>query len=417
MSTSVSENLQKTKQAARNLIKLSETKINEVLNNLADKIDNNINSILSSNKLDTDKADPNDPKYPRLQLNEKKVQAIATSIRDVAKLPSPLNRILLEKNLPNDLHLQKVTVPLGVLGVIYEARPNVTPDIFSLCFKSGNGCVLKGGSDAYNSHKVFFEIIQETLQKSQTNPDIIYLMPPEREFIKDLFTAHGLVDVVIPRGSQNLINFTRQNCEIPVIETGAGVCHTYWEASGKIEYAKQIIYNAKTSRPFACNALDTLIIDADNLNQLDQAVEKLIEDKIIIWADSDSYNSLENKYPAELLKKATEESFGTEFLGYQMSIKTVLGYDQATKEIQKFSSGHSEAIITENSDLAKDFQKIIDAASVYVNTSTAFTDGGQFGLGCEIGISTQKLHARGPMGLQELTSYKWLVDSQGQIRN
>lgn len=415
-SNQIQKNLQKTKAASRQLVNLSEVKINQTLELLATKILKNQEKILEANHLDLAKNDPSDVKYQRLLLNPKKIQDISDSILQVAKLKSPLNQILEQKKLKNGLEIKKVRVPIGVLGVIYEARPNVTPDVFSLCFKAGNAVVLKGGSDSYNSHKIFFDLIQETLIEQKINPDIVYLMPPEREFVQDLFTAHGLVDVVIPRGSKGLIDFTRSNCQIPVIETGAGVCHIFAEQSCDLELAKRVIKNSKTSRPFACNSLDCLLIQEANLENLFEMIKDLAEDKVVIHTDLESYLALENKYPAELLKKSGEKMLGKEFLGYEMNIKTVKDFQEALEIIQKYSSGHSEAILTKNQSLAQEFQKKVDAAAVYVNTSTAFTDGGQFGLGCEIGISTQKLHARGPMGLEEICSYKWLIESDGEVR-
>jgi glutamate-5-semialdehyde dehydrogenase len=412
----IQQNLEKTKAASRELVNLSEVKINQTLELLAKKILKNQNKILEANKLDLAKNDPADVKYQRLLLNSKKIQDISDSILQVANLASPLNQILDEKKLENGLHIKKIRVPIGVLGVIYEARPNVTPDVFSLCFKAGNAVVLKGGSDSYNSHKIFFDLIQETLSEQKIDPNIVYLMPPQREFVQDLFTAHGLVDVVIPRGSKSLIDFTRENCQIPVIETGAGVCHIFVEKSCDLEMAKKIIKNSKTSRPFACNSLDCLLIQEENLENLFEIVQDLAKENVIIHTDLESYLALENKYPENLLKKSGNKMLGKEFLGYEMNIKTVKNLKEALEVIQQYSSGHSEAILTQDQILAYEFQKKVDASAVYVNTSTSFTDGGQFGLGCEIGISTQKLHARGPMGLEEICSYKWLVQSNGAVR-
>jgi glutamate-5-semialdehyde dehydrogenase len=415
-SQDIQNSLKKTKQASRLLVNLSESKINQTLQLLATKILQNEDKILKANQLDLAKNDPTDVKYQRLLLNSKKIKDIASSILEVSKLPSPLNKILYQKKLANGLELKKITVPIGVLGIIYEARPNVTPDIFSLAFKAGNAVVLKGGSDSYNSHKIFFDLIQEVLIQQKINPEIVYLMPPEREFVKDLFTAHNLVDVVIPRGSKSLIDFTRANCQIPVIETGAGVCHIFLEQSSDLEIAKKVIKNSKTSRPFACNSLDCLLVQEERLVDLFEIVKDLAKDGVVIHTDIESYLVLENKYPEKLLKKSGDKMLGKEFLGLEMNIKTVSGFDQALDIIQTYSSGHSECILTQNQSLAQEFQKKVDAAAVYVNTSTAFTDGGQFGLGCEIGISTQKLHARGPMGLEEICSYKWLINSAGAIR-
>jgi len=413
--SNLQKQFQKTKQAGSKLQLLSEVEINLILEKLAQKILEKSDWILAENQKDLSLAETRDAKYERLKLDSNKVKNITESILNLLKLPNPIGQILDQKNPPNGLQIKKISVPLGVVGVIYEARPNVTPDVFSLCFKSGNGCVLKGGKDAYHSHLAFFKIIQEVLTENQIDPAVIFLMPPEREFVKDLFTAHGLVDVVIPRGSQNLINFTRQNCQIPVIETGAGVCHIFWEKTGKKDFAKKIIFNSKTSRPFACNALDTLVVEKTNLPFLAEVLKDLEKFKVQVLADKESFKFLKDEY---FFVKETLPSFsyGTEFLDYKMSIKTVESFDEGLAFIQKYTSGHSESIISEDSVLAEKFLSQIDAAAVYQNTSLSFTDGGQFGLGCEIGISTQKLHARGPMGLEALTSFKWVVKSEGKIR-
>ncbi|HAT03398.1 MAG TPA: glutamate-5-semialdehyde dehydrogenase [Candidatus Magasanikbacteria bacterium] len=413
----IKEQLQKTQAASRELVLLSEEKINEVLNELAVAIDKNNKTILEANEKDLARLDANDPTYDRLALDDKRLKGIALDIKNVAHLPYPVGKILEERTLESGLHLQKISVSLGVVGVIYEARPNVTFDVFSLCFKSGNACVLKGGSDARDSNEAIVHVIHDVLEKHNVSKDILLLLPSNRESVKELFTAKKYVDVIIPRGSQSLIHFVRENSRIPVIETGAGIVHTYIDKSADIEQASRIIFNAKTRRVSVCNALDCLIIHDELLDKLSLLVSELASKQVIIYADEKSYKALENHYPKELLAHATGDSFGTEFLSLKMAIKTVSNVEEAVEHITTYSSKHSEAIIAENQEVCEYFLKHVDAAAVYVNTSTAFTDGAQFGLGAEIGISTQKLHARGPMGLKELTSYKYVVRGDGEIRN
>jgi glutamate-5-semialdehyde dehydrogenase len=360
--------------------------------------------------------DKADPKYDRLKLSEERIKGIASDIRNVASLPYPVGRILSETVRPNGLKISKISVPFGVIGIIYEARPNVTFDVFSLCLKSGNACILKGGSDAIDSNTAIVGLIRDILKKHDIDENTLTLLPSGREETAQLLNAHGFVDLIIPRGSQSLIDFVRKNSTIPVIETGAGICHTYFDETGDDEKGRLIINNAKTRRVSVCNALDCLIINENRLCDLPFLTELLIKSNVEIFADEKAYNALTGYYPDNLLKHATVESFGTEFLSYKMAIKTVASFDEAVKHISKYSSKHSEAIISENNENIKMFMKMIDASSVYSNTSTAYTDGAQFGLGAEIGISTQKLHARGPMALEELTSYKWLIEGDGQIR-
>ena len=412
----VKEQLTLVLKASRKLNLVSEEKINQVLNDVASAAIANTAFILQENQKDLDRMDPTDPKFDRLMLTANRMNEIAADIRNVATLPSPLGRILSETTRPNGLLIKKITVPFGVIGIIYEARPNVTFDVFSLCLKSGNACVLKGGSDANNSNVAIVKIIQDVLRKHEMDENILSLLPIDREATTELLHARGLVDLIIPRGSQSLINFVRENSSIPVIETGAGICHTYFDESGDVSKGKEIVYNAKTRRPSVCNALDCLIVHENRLNDLPLLTELLPQSHVIIYADEKSYRALDGKYPSELLEHATEESFGTEFLSFKMAIKTVSDFDEALDHIANYSSKHSEAIVSENMDNLEIFRKSVDAAAVYCNVSTAFTDGAQFGLGAEIGISTQKLHARGPMALEELTSYKWIVDGNGQIR-
>ena len=315
------------------------------------------------------------------------------------------------------MKITKISVPFGVIGVIYEARPNVSFDVFSLCFKSGNACVLKGGSDAYNSNLAIVNLIKKVLKENDLDENIVTLLAAGRDATSELMSAVGFVDMIIPRGGQGLINFVRQNSQVPVIETGAGVCHTFFDENGDLGKGKNIIFNSKTRRVSVCNALDCLIIHEKRLPDLPELCIKMAEKNVIIYADEPAYKVLSGKYPEDLLKEADETSFGTEFLDYKMSVKTVKNINEAIEHVTKYSSKHSECIVTENKENAKLYIKSVDTACVYTNVSTAFTDGAQFGLGAEIGISTQKLHARGPMGLEELCSYKWIIEGDGQVRN
>ncbi|MBX9597690.1 MAG: glutamate-5-semialdehyde dehydrogenase [Burkholderiales bacterium] len=412
----ISTRLQQLKNDYPSLLNLTDQQRNQALLDLATRIEQQAREIINANALDLAKMSINDPKYDRLKLTSARINAIAADVRQVASLTTPLGIILEQRTLANGLDLQKIRVPLGVVALIYEARPNVTIDVFSLCFKSGNAVVLKGGSEAINSNQILVELIKQSLQAQQINPEIVYLMPPERAAVYDLLNAVGLVDVCIPRGSKNLIQFVRENAKIPVIETGAGIVHTYFDHSGDVSSGAKIINNAKTRRISVCNALDTLIIHRSRLAELAELVAPLIENQVIIYADTESYRVLEGSYPAKLLKSATAEDFGREFLDYKLAIKCVDSLEEAIKHIQQYSSGHSEAIISNDPQSIEQFINQIDAAVVYINASTAFTDGGEFGMGAEIGISTQKLHARGPMALPELTSYKWIVRGNGQTR-
>jgi glutamate-5-semialdehyde dehydrogenase len=372
--------------------------------------------LLNENQKDLDRMDTSDPKHDRLKLTAARIQDIAKDMVNVAGLPNPLGRILSEQTMPNGLEIKKISVPLGIVGVIYEARPNVTFDVFALCFKTGNVCVLKGGSDAEFSNKAIIRIVHNILAKHHINKNVAILLPPEREATEALLNATGYIDVLIPRGSQQLIDRVRQQSKVPVIETGAGIVHTYFDETADLQKGSEIICNAKTRRVSVCNALDCLIIHSSRLADLPQIGKLLAEKEVEIYADEDSYKALDGNYRKALLHKANPEHFGTEFLSLKMAIKTVNGFSEALDQIARHSSKHSEAIITEDAANAAVFLNKVDAAAVYVNASTAFTDGAQFGLGAEIGISTQKLHARGPMGLQELTSYKWLVKGDGQVR-
>ena len=390
--------------------------VDKLLKYLSEHLNNNTEQLLAANKVDLDKMPLSDPKYDRLKLTWERIYDISADILNVSSLPSPLGRVLERRILPNKLDISKVSVPIGVVGVIYEARPNVTFDVFSLCIKSGNACVLKGGSDAQNSNEFSVSIIKEALEKFNFNPEMITLLPPEKESTTALLNARGYVDIVIPRGSQGLIDYVRENAKIPVIETGAGIVHVYFDKSGSHQKALSIINNSKTRRVSVCNALDCLIVHSSRLYELPIVLNPLADSHVIVYADERAYNSLHRHYPASLLKQADEKSFGTEFLDYKIAIKTVDNIEEALDHISHYGSKHSEAIVSKDPANIELFLNRVDAAAVYANASTAFTDGAQFGLGAEIGISTQKLHARGPMGLNELTSYKWIIRGNGQIR-
>jgi len=403
-------------KAGRTLYALDKRKVDDILTELADSLMSHTEDVLAANRKDLERMDITDPKYDRLKLTKERLIAIAQEILNVAALVSPLSAIITEKTLPNGLQLSKIRVPLGVIGVIYEARPNVTLDVFSLCFKTGNVAILKGGSDAEFSNQALINIIHEVLERNGVDSNAAVLLPSDREATAALLNAKGFVDVLIPRGSQSLITYVRDHSKIPVIETGAGIVHTYFDATGDKEKGKAIIFNSKTRRVSVCNSLDCLILHTERLNDLFELVEPLITESVQLYADPASYEALDGLYPSSLLHHAGPEDFGTEFLDYKMAIKTVADSTLALEHIALYSSKHSEAIIAEDEEQIVNFLNAVDAAAVYANASTAFTDGGQFGLGAEIGISTQKLHARGPMGLEELTSYKWVIRGNGQIR-
>ena len=410
------ETFKRAKAASRSLALVSEDLRNQILQAVADAIVDLQERILSANKKDLAKMDSKNPLYDRLQLTTKRLKDIASDMRHVAELPSPLGHITKEKTLPNGLRLHRVSVPFGVIGMIYEARPNVTFDVFSLCFKSGNACVLKGGSDADLSNQASVELIHEVLQQYGVNPDVVTLLPATHEATGEMLNAVGYIDLCIPRGGRRLIDFVRNTARIPVIETGAGVVNTYFDVDGDLEKGKAIVCNAKTRRVSVCNALDCLIIHEKRLGDLLELVKPLLDHKVTLYADGPAYQLLTGHYPDILLQPAAEESFGTEFMDYKMSVRTVASLDEALTHIDQFGSGHSEAIITENEQIARRFQAHVDAACVYWNAPTSFTDGAQFGLGAEIGISTQKLGPRGPMALEEITTYKWIIEGEGQIR-
>ncbi len=399
------------------MVRLTAKQTSYILMDIADALERRADEIILANKHDLARMDPNDPKYDRLMLTEDRIIAIAGDTRNVATLPAPCGEIIEETMRPNGLKLSKIRVPLGVVGVIYEARPNVTVDVFSLCLRSQNAVVLKGGKDAQDSNIAIVQIIHDVLKNNDVDTNILQLLSADREATNELMQAVNYVDVLIPRGSQGLINAVRENSKIPVIETGAGVVHTYFDKDGRKDYARDIVCNAKTRRVSVCNALDCLIVHKDKLSELPYVCEPLAEKKVEIYADERAYRAIESSYPSELLKHASAEDFGREFLSLKMAIRTVDNLDEALDHIYTYGLRHSEAIVTDNDQTAQRFLSEVDAACVYHNAPTSFTDGAQFGLGAEIGISTQKLHARGPMALRELTSYKWLIKGEGQIRS
>ncbi len=410
------DQIKKAKEASRLMVRVDDATNRKVLLDLADRSEKSIDELLAANRLDLKKMASADPRFDRLMLTTERISGIAADLRKIASLASPVGEILEQRKMPNGLELKKVRVALGVVGVIYEARPNVTFDVFALCFRTGNVAVLKGGQDAENSNRAIVQLIGKSLETYQVNPDVVQLLPSEREAADTLMNAVGLVDVLIPRGSQNLIDSVRNNAKVPVIETGAGVVHTYFDAAADLEIGKRVIFNAKTRRVSVCNALDCLVIHSSRLTDLPKLVLPMADRSVMILADERALAVLGDFYPASLLQPATGESFGKEHLDYKLTVKTVDNIDEALDHIACYSTRHSEAIITTSAVSIERFCNEVDAAAVYVNTSTAFTDGAQFGMGAEIGISTQKLHARGPMALPELTTYKWLVVSDGLTR-
>ena len=405
---------EEAKRAAAQVALLPDAERVAALEAVADAICAQSAELLAANAEDLARMDPQNPLYDRLKLTPERLEGIASDMRHVAQLPSPLGRTLEDRTLPNGLRLRKVSVPFGVIGVVYEARPNVTFDVFSLCFKSGNACVLKGGKDADASNRAALALIRGVLAQRGLPECAVTLLPPTHEAVGELLGAVGYVDLVIPRGGRRLIDFVRDNAKVPCLETGAGVVNTYFDAAGDLEIGRRIVCNAKTRRVSVCNALDCLIVHKDRLADLPALVEPLAEKKVIIYADEAAYAALQGRYP--LLETATPESFGTEYMDYKMAVRTVASIDEALAHIARYGSGHSESIVTADAAAATRFQAEVDAACVYVNAPTSFTDGAQFGLGAEIGISTQKLGARGPMGLCEITTYKWLIDGNGQTR-
>lgn len=400
--------------AGRALSLLPSRTINAVLTDLADAAERESASLLAANAEDLSRMEPSDPRYDRLRLTEDRLRDIAADLRKVASLPSPLGKTLKQTVLPNGLELTRVSVPFGVIGIIFEARPNVCFDCFALCLKAGSACILKGGSDAASSCKAIVSLIHKVLALHGLSVSTVQLLTSHEDTDR-LLTATGMVDLIIPRGSQRLINYVRKNAQVPVIETGAGVVHTYVDRDADLQKAIPIVLNAKTRRVSVCNALDCLLIHKDRLPDLPSICRPLWEKGVVIEADETAFSALSSCNKTQLCQ-ASEESFGTEFLSLRMAVKTVSSVQEAIEHISRYGSGHSECIVTEDEDAARLFLAAVDASCVYHNAPTSFTDGAQFGLGAEIGISTQKLHARGPMALEEITTYKWIIRGNGQTR-
>ena len=415
------ETFERVKKASKSLALLTDAQRNDILNAVADAIIAQQERILKANAQDLAKMEQSNPLYDRLQLTESRLEGIAGDMRNVATLPTPLGHITKQKTLPNGLRLCRVSVPFGVIGMIYEARPNVTFDVFSLCFKSGNACVLKGGKDADCSNREEVALIHEVLEQYGVSKEVVALLPATHEATGEMLNAVGYIDLCIPRGGRKLIDFVRDTARVPVIETGAGVVNTYFDKDGDLEMGKAIINNAKTRRVSVCNALDCLLIHESRLNDLPALMEPLLTHNpaVTLYADEKSYAALSSHLSpltSHLLNHATADSFGTEFMDYKLAIKTVGSLEEALDHIDENGSGHSEAIVTMDEAAARKFQAHVDAACVYWNAPTSFTDGAQFGLGAEIGISTQKLGPRGPMALEEICTYKWLIEGEGQTR-
>ena len=416
MKESIQEELKAAHEATIAVKRLTDNAKQQLLQDIAGSLEQRVEDIIRENKKDLERMDKEDPRYDRLLLDSHRILALSASLIDVANLPDPTGILISRKELENGLLVEKKTVPLGVVGVIYESRPNVTVDVAALCIRSGNVCVLRGGSDAWYTNSVLVEIIQEELRRHQLNIHIVQLLPTDRAFVSELLSATQYVDIIIPRGSQALIDLVREQAKVPVIETGAGVCHTYVERSGDLEKAAKIIANAKIQRPSVCNALDTVLVDREVANDLLGKVVPYFKDSSVkIYADKTAYSILQELgYP--LLELAKEEDFGREFLSLQCSVKVVEDFDEALAHIAEHSSKHSECIVSTDTERINTYMDTVDAAAVYTNASTRFTDGGAFGLGAEIGISTQKLHARGPFALEKLVTEKWYITGDGQTR-
>lgn len=415
MST-VIDQLKKAKAAAVNMSGLEDKKREKALKALAAALRSESAAILAENAKDCAAMPKEDPRYDRLLLNAARLDAIAADVEKVAAMPSPIGRVISERTVPNGLNIRQLCVPLGVVGVIYESRPNVTVDVFALCFKTGNAAVLKGGKEAQHTNSAFAGTITRTLREQGIDENALCLLPPDRAAADEMLAARGLVDVCIPRGSRALIDHVAQTAKIPVIETGAGIVHVYIDKSADLAKARDIIFNSKTRRVSVCNALDCLLVHADRLGDLPALLAPLAGKNVEIFADDLSFGKLAFDYPQNLVMPAQPDDYGREFLDYKMAVKTVHSLREAVDHIGQYTTGHSEAIVAEDTGAIETFLQQVDSAAVYANASTAFTDGGEFGMGAEIGISTQKLHARGPMALDALTSYKWVIHGTGQTR-
>lgn len=415
--TNLTDTFRQVKRASQELAMMPQEKAGEILRSVADAIEEQTSLLLEANAQDLALMDPANPLYDRLRLTPERLAAIAEDTRHVAQLPSPVGRVLTERTLPNGLRLRRVSVPFGVIGMVYEARPNVTFDVFALCLKSGNACVLKGGKDADHSNRAAVSLIHQALARHGVSPQVVTLLPATHEATAQMLTAVGYIDLCIPRGGRRLIDFVRETAKVPVIETGAGVVHAYFDEDGDLEMGKAIVNNAKTRRPSVCNALDCLLLHRSRLPQLAELCAPLTAHQVKLYADPEAHETLlSGGYPKELLFPADDDTWGREWLDYAMGVKTVGSLDEAIRHIATYGSGHSECVITASPEHGDHFQRLVDAACVYVNAPTSFTDGAQFGLGAEIGISTQKLGARGPMALEEMVTYKWLINGEGQTR-
>lgn len=412
----LTDTFDKVRSASRKLASMTDAERNAVLADVADAITAGRERLLDANAADLARMDKANPLYDRLRLTAERLDAISADMRNVTRLPSPLGHISHDCTLASGLHIRRVSVPFGVIGIVYEARPNVTFDVFALCFKSGNACVLKGGHDADNSNREGVALIHEVMRRHSIDTAAVTLLPSTHEATAEMLGAVGRIDLCIPRGGRKLIDFVRDTARIPVIETGAGVVNTYFDASADLDMGRRIVCNAKTRRVSVCNALDCLIVNSARMADLPALCEPLAGKDVTLYADARAYEALRGHYPDRLLLQATDDSFGTEFMDYKMAVRTADTLDEALDHIARYGSGHSECIITQSEEAAAEFRRRVDAACVYVNAPTSFTDGAQFGLGAEIGISTQKLGPRGPMGLEEITTYKWLIDGQGQTR-
>ena len=410
------EQLALTRGASTSLALATSEKKNEVLFHIAQLLLEKSAEIIAENVKDLASIAADDPMRDRLLLNSDRIIHLSKSVDEIANLKDPTGQILTDKLLANGLKLTKISVPLGVVGVIFESRPNVTVDVAALCIRSGNAVVLRGGTDAWHSNVILVQLIHQALISAGLSPDLVRLLPTDRKHVSTLLNAVKYVDVIIPRGSEALIQRVRRESMVPTIETGAGVCHTYVAKSADIAMAVSVVVNAKVSRPSVCNSLDTIILQESIAQDfLTKSFHELVEYKVKIYADTISFNVLKDlKYP--YLQKAEDSDFGREFLDFACSIRVVQNLHEALVHIDNYSSRHSEAIISADETEANLFLASVDAAAVYWNASTRFTDGGIFELGAEVGISTQKLHARGPFGLEKLVTEKWVIKGNGQIR-
>jgi len=408
--------LQAARKAKLVMLKLGLEQKKTVLAGIAEALRSHVGEIIVENRRDLERMNPLDSKYDRLLLDESRIESLAKSVLDVSELADPTGQVLSAREVANGLRIEKKSVPLGVVGVIYESRPNVTIDVASLCIQSGNVCLLRGGSDAWYTNSYLVRLIQDVLIQQDLDEHIVQLLPTDRELVSELLEATAFVDIIIPRGSQSLIDFVRQNAKVPVIETGAGVCHTFVDASADLDMAAKIVANAKISRPSVCNSLDTILVHRTVVSEfLAKLFPYFDESKVTVFADSESHGILKSlDFPH--LENAQDSDYGREFLDLMCSVKVVVSLEEALEHIANYSSKHSECIVSENQQNITTFMESVDAAAVYANASTRFTDGAEFGLGAEIGISTQKLHARGPFALEKLVTEKWFVTGQGQIR-